>query len=228
MKSVLVFVSLISIVLANTQYLVPYQDEEDRFDGFRKIPKSFSDGIGCDGKWPKNTPSNLKDSLKKELSSSKTMTSKGEEWEREREICNDKETVEIVDLLSSKLPLNDQNPCKLADGNYTWVITNDWEITFGHVINNFEWGVKHKHLANCRALVAGGEWKKSGSETIWNLESGTFSSLWSDSKVKKELEVKLSKAFETAECKIKSKLEGTIYKKTKTNKGPNRNFVQHT
>jgi hypothetical protein len=57
--------------------------------------------------------------------------------------------------LKATLPLDQSS---LLQGNYyTWGITSDWQMTFGHAINTIEWGVKHANLANGRVVHVGGE-----------------------------------------------------------------------
>jgi len=204
------------VSIAFSKYLVPFEDKTGHIDGYSKIEKSFSFGDDCDGKWPKNTPSKLKDSFKKELGSLNSLADTLEEWVRERDACSDTQKIVVIDQMSSKNPQTEQNPCKLPVGNFTWVITNDWEVTFGQVVNNIEWGIKHRHLANCRPAIAGGEMRRGASEITWNLKSGTFDKLWEDDHTKKELVKKLNKAFSVAECKIKDDVSNeNIYKKAK-------------
>jgi len=152
------------------------------------------------------------------LGTAKKDSSKTVEWDRERELCNDERVLEIVDMLTSKNPSLIQDPCQLPQGYYTWILTDDWQLTFGSVINNLEWGVKHRHLANCRFVIAGGEWLTTASGSEFNLSSGTFDDIWEDTTYEKELIKKLDESFKSAACSVKNSPKKSLFKKPEPRK----------
>ena len=59
---------------------------------------------------------------------------------------------------------------------YTWVLTEDRTMSFGQVLNRWEYGVKHAHVANTKKVVAAGEMELAPDGRVkYNLSSGTFS-----------------------------------------------------
>jgi hypothetical protein len=63
----------------------------------------------------------------------------------------------------------------LSEGVYTFLITADGHIAYGRVIDLWEFGVKHIHLANGRLVVVAGEMKVGPEGKIsFNLDSGSF------------------------------------------------------
>lgn len=74
----------------------------------------------------------------------------------------------IIDTIS---PLS----TPLKPGSYTYVISRDGSLSLGRVEDNFEYGVKHVHLAEGREIVSAGEIKVNPDGSIlFNNESGTF------------------------------------------------------
>merc|ERR1712137_743469 len=71
--------------------------------------------------------------------------------------------------------------CALPSGTYTWILTSDYQLSFGRYENNYELGSKHSNIAMKRSgFVAGELLVSSGSLQSkriigWNLLSGTYS-----------------------------------------------------
>jgi hypothetical protein len=69
---------------------------------------------------------------------------------------------------------DDVSPLSLPSGSYTYVITQDGHISFGKVIDGWEFGVKHVHVANSRRVIAAGEIRSYEGNFYYNLDSSTF------------------------------------------------------
>lgn len=84
---------------------------------------------------------------------------------------NDRE----IALKAGKL-FENVNPTQLPKGKrYTFAVTEDGQLLFGEVDNSWEMGVKHAHLLNGRAGVAGGEMYIDANGNItYNLLSGSI------------------------------------------------------
>jgi hypothetical protein len=68
-------------------------------------------------------------------------------------------------------------PSELPPGNYTYVITETGEVSFGLVTDGLEFGVKHVHIAQGRRIAVAGEVRVGANrELTYNELSGTFTS----------------------------------------------------
>ena len=69
------------------------------------------------------------------------------------------------------------SPKELPRGkNYSYIVLQDGSMVFGEVQDGWEFGVKHAHLANGRAVVAAGELHVGGDGKYdFNILSGTYS-----------------------------------------------------
>jgi len=69
------------------------------------------------------------------------------------------------------------SPAVLPKGKrYTYVVLENGNVVFGQVDSALEYGVKHSHLANGRAVHAAGELQiAENGKYLFNTESGTFS-----------------------------------------------------
>ena len=66
-------------------------------------------------------------------------------------------------------------PSDLPPGNYTYVITDTGEVSFGLVTDGLEFGVKHVHIAQGRRVAVAGEVRIGPNKEItYNELSGTF------------------------------------------------------
>lgn len=106
------------------------------------------------------------------------------------------------------------NICVLSEGTYTWILTDDYQISFGKFTNNYEFGSKHSNLAMKRTGYVAGELivmtSTSDSKHIvgWNLDSGTYSDPIAESMNKTDpgyyieniLKPKVDAIFKTTEC----------------------------
>jgi hypothetical protein len=78
---------------------------------------------------------------------------------------------------------------------YSYVILDDGTKVFGDIRNGLEYGVKHIHLANGRAVVAAGELSVDASGAYsYNLLSGSYT-------------MKMIKAEQTTSTKLKELIE---------------------
>jgi hypothetical protein len=77
--------------------------------------------------------------------------------------------------IREKRIFEDSSVLDLTEGSYTFLITLDGHIVFGKVIDYWEFGVKHIHLANSRPVLVAGEMKINPNKSIqFNLDSGSF------------------------------------------------------
>jgi len=65
--------------------------------------------------------------------------------------------------------------CNLNNGIFTWALTNDYQLTFGQVMTDIEWSVKHKQLVGTLPVYAAGEMNITKPLVIYNLNSGSYS-----------------------------------------------------
>jgi len=106
-----------------------------------------------------------------------------------------------------KDPIGD--PCTLNVGWYNWVLTVDYEFTFGRVFNKLEWGVKHKLVASNRAVWAAGEFNVFPNETtIWNTDSGSY--IYTDMSL---LKTKMKNVFKDLKCESTFISQSRAFKK---------------
>jgi hypothetical protein len=67
--------------------------------------------------------------------------------------------------------------CALPAGMYTWIVTDDYQLSFGQFTNTYEFNTKHANLALMRAGYVAGEFAivpgtdRSKPMISWNLLS---------------------------------------------------------
>jgi len=165
---------------------------------------------------PSNTPKRVQTAAREQFASLPSFAKKEREWVQDSIPCSDgdeERTAEIIRSVPDAKVLPVQDVCKLEKGNYyTWGITNDWQMAFGHAINTVEWGVKHANLANGRVVHVGGElYVTNDKEKIrWNCNSGTFSKPIAELIAKergitpaealKLMEVRMRKVWDVTDC----------------------------
>jgi hypothetical protein len=72
------------------------------------------------------------------------------------------------------------DPCQLPavseHSHFTWLMTDDYQASFGAYKNILEFGTKHANLAMTRTGFVGGElWvRDNGASVVFNLDSGTY------------------------------------------------------
>lgn len=158
---------------------IPYFNKNDEFVGYKpyKVENPNQQNINF-YKSSQNIPYNTPREIQMEARTcfpygSPNKTQLGPYWVRMIDICQDKELETTYSFAETNLSKT-QDPCQLKSGFYTWLITNDYQLTFGEYLNGLEWGIRHIHLAMKRIGFIGGEITIKDESIKWNLESGSF------------------------------------------------------
>jgi hypothetical protein len=93
---------------------------------------------------------------------------------QDKTTCNERK-VHIIQRINDKFFYQYRDPCRLEIGRYNWVMNNHYELIFGKMINNLEFGIKHFQIAQLKQVYSAGEMIVQKESIDWNLDSGTFS-----------------------------------------------------
>lgn len=139
MKFLLFFSVCLVICFAKTKQIkIPILNENDEIYSY-KIVKQRPNIHEMIPNIPLNTPREIQIESRRIFPfGSPNITLNSPMWGKNVSICNKKE----IDTTYSYLETNftkTQNPCELPRGMYMWMITSDYQMSFGEYFNNIEW-----------------------------------------------------------------------------------------
>ncbi len=80
-----------------------------------------------------------------------------EPWVKKAETCSWNSDSNLVHHFEDTIfhPTNDV--CALSTGMYTWIVTDDYQVSFGKYANTYEFPTKHANIALMRSGYVAGE-----------------------------------------------------------------------
>jgi hypothetical protein len=126
---------------------------------------------------PTNTDPAIQSLLKTAFPPGSSNVTVSDPWVKKAETCNWKTDSSLVHHLEDTLFMDTNDLCSLPAGLYTWVLTSDYQLSFGQFMNTYEFTSKHANLALGRTGFVAGEisvvpaTKHSKEMISWNLMS---------------------------------------------------------
>lgn len=98
-------------------------------------------------------------------------------WVKKAETCSWKTDSNLVHHFEDTVYIPTNDVCSLSPGLYTWIVTSDYQLSFGKFANVYEFASKHSNLALMRTGYVAGEFAviaaspENKAMIYWNLLS---------------------------------------------------------